>query len=106
MRTGCLSILKKQDKIKNSKFSFVKKVTILSAFFVCSHFITTTAAETLSSGIVQQEKTSNYNRMIFFAGRDQLNFKKNGATIQIRTLNEELFQSLKSELESVVAESS
>lgn len=105
MRTGCLSILKKQDKIKNSKFSFVKKVTILSAFFVCSHFITTTAADTLSSGIVQQEKTSNYNRMIFFAGRDQLNFKKNGATIQIRTLNEELFQSLKSELESVIAES-
>lgn len=95
MRTGCLSVLKNQSKSKSQYIFVVKKLTILTALFVCSHFITDTLAQ---SSIVQQEKSSNYNRIIFYAGRDQLNFKKNGSVIQIKTLNEELFNQLKNEV--------
>jgi hypothetical protein len=55
---------------------------------------------------LSQERAATYLRWNFFTGRDQLQFSKNGSTVSIKTLNEELFKAIKEEILALKIEDS
>ena len=94
MRTGCL--------IKMfPSYLIIRLVKVLtSAIFVLIFFVNLALAE----NHLAQEKAATYLRWNLFAGRDQLQFSKNGAIVSIKTINEELYKSIKEELSNLKIE--
>ena len=66
--------------------------------FVCLLIVANTA---MAQALLDQEKATTYLRWNLFTGRDQLQFSKVGNKVIIKTLNAQVFNSLKDELASV-----
>ncbi len=79
-----------------------KFIKILTIFFV-----TLLSLENISfaQSLLDQEKASTYLRWNLFTGRDQLQFNKKGSTVSIKTLNNDLYKSLKDELSALKVDS-
>jgi hypothetical protein len=87
MRTGCFVKMCPQSIL----FSAIKILTLST--FIIFGAVNISHAES----IFGQEKSSTYLRWNLFTNRDQLQFNKVGNKVIIKTLNENLYQSLKEE---------
>lgn len=74
----------------------VKKIfNFLTVFFI-SLFVLENFS--FAQTLIDQEKAATYLRWNFFTGRDQLQFNKSGNKVVIKTLNNDLYNKLKTEL--------
>ena len=96
MRTGCLIKMLPA----NLSFRFVNFLTVLSFLLV---FLANIAC---AENHLEQEKTPTYLRWNLFTTRDQLQFTKKGSIVSIRTLNEDLFNTLKEDAAALKIEDS
>lgn len=96
MRTGCLIKMLPNNLIYRFVF-------FLTAMTVCILFFTNIAH---AENHLEQEKTSTYLRWNLFTGRDQLQFSKKGSVVSIKTLNEDLFKTIKDEAAGLKIEDS
>jgi hypothetical protein len=96
MRTGCLIKMLPQNH-------FLKLVKVLTSAILVAFACANIA---LAENRLSQEKASTYLRWNLFTGRDQLQFSKNGVTVTIKTLNEDLFKSIKEEASNLKIEDS
>jgi TolA-binding protein len=88
MRTGCFVKICPLKKF----FKFLTMSIVLVLFLANS-------AE--AQALLDQEKATTYLRWNLFTGRDQLQFNKVGNKVVIKTLNPQVFNSLKDELTSI-----
>jgi TolA-binding protein len=96
MRTGCLIKMLPT----NLSFRFVNILTVITAVLII--FANIAYAE----NHLEQEKTSTYLRWNLFTSRDQLQFTKKGSIVSIKTLNDELFKTIKDEASNLKVEDS
>jgi hypothetical protein len=95
MRTGCFVKM-------CPKFLLTKFVNLLFKFLTLaaiSLFLTANISHALEN-VFSQEKSQTYLRWNFFSNRDQIQFTKKAGKLIVKTLNSNLHETLKAELES------
>jgi TolA-binding protein len=94
MRTGCLIKMLPKNL-------FIKLMNFLTSVAFISLLITQIA---YAENHLEQEKTSTYLRWHLFTGRDQLQFSKKGAIVSIKTINDDLYKTMKEEASNLKIE--
>jgi len=103
MRTGCF-VKMCQAKLLKLNFAVLCRLTF-NLLTLSSILFLFTANNAIAGTIFGQEKTSTYLRWNLFSNRDQLQINRVGSKVLIKTLNFNLFQSLKEEFQATQFES-